>query len=439
MPTGKRSKKQPSPKEDQEPTTTMVTVPINIPVPESFDQSGGLNQAEAWPKWMRKFERYRFASGLCNKSQREQVCTLLYSVGDSVDEILMTLRIQEDEITYNELISQLNSYFGFHKNTLFERVKFNRRKQVPGESVETFIQDLYQIAENCGYGKLKDELIRDRIIVGVLDDPLSDRLQMNEDLTLQDAVKMARQAEARKESKKIVRGENENLDVNYVKKKKTWKSNRQQVEENCQWCGHERHPRSKCPAKDVTCDACKKFGHFQTVCWNKNRASAANEVTEVTESEEILPFLGEVNSLDRNDSWKETVAVNGTTETFTLDTGASVSVLSNKAKCIKNLQLRKSQRVLQGPGGTELKIQGTTKVNLRVGDRSITEEVYIVKNQQHSLLSRDACIKLKLIQRCSPVHEPVNSVLPNGQDESTKLMERIRQIEEIIKDKLNLA
>ena len=44
------------------------------------------------------------------------------------------------------------------------------------ESMDTFIQDLYCLAENCEYGTLKVELIRDRIIVRVLDDTLSDCL-----------------------------------------------------------------------------------------------------------------------------------------------------------------------------------------------------------------------------------------------------------------------
>ena len=411
------------------------TATINIPVPESFDLTGGLNQSEAWPKWMRRFERYRFASGLCNKSEREQVCTLLYAVGDSIDDILTTLRIQEDEITYDELTNQLNSYFGFHRNTLFERAKFNRRKQLSGESVETFIQDLYRIAEGCGYGRLKDELIRDRIIVGVLDDSLSDRLQMNEELTLQDAVKMARQVEARKLSNKIMRGETENITVNYVKKKNTWNGNRRQLEEKCQWCGYERHPRSKCPAKDVICDACKKHGHFKTVCWSQHPAPETNEVAECGE---ILPFLGEVCSADCNDTWTESISVNDQPDTFKLDTGASVTVLSDKAKCLKNLHVMKCQQTLRGAGRAKLKALGTTNVKLSVGKRSITEKVYIVKNMEHSLLSGDACIKLKLIQRCSPVPEPVNGVPPDSQHESSNL-ERMRQIEKIIKDKLNLA
>ena len=48
------------------------------------------------------------------------------------------------------------------------RAKFNRRKQESGESVDTFITDLYGLAEHCQFGTLHDEMIRDRIVVRVV-------------------------------------------------------------------------------------------------------------------------------------------------------------------------------------------------------------------------------------------------------------------------------
>ena len=63
--------------------------------------------------------------------------------------------------------------------------------------MDTFIQDLYRLAEDCEYGSLKHSPIRDQNVIGVVDDSLSDQLQAKADLTLEMAVQMSHQAEAR--------------------------------------------------------------------------------------------------------------------------------------------------------------------------------------------------------------------------------------------------
>ena len=47
---------------------------------------------------------------------------------------------------------------------------YNKRMQRPGKTVENFIQDLFKLAEECEYYLLKDEMIRNRMVVGVLID-----------------------------------------------------------------------------------------------------------------------------------------------------------------------------------------------------------------------------------------------------------------------------
>ena len=169
-----------------------------------------------WPKWLRHFERYRIASVLQNKSNQEQVGTFLYAAGDCADAIVKTISINEANASFDEVKTALNSYFAARRNVIVERARFNRRRQNPGEFVDTFIQDLYRFAENCEYGTLKDELIRDRIIVGVLDDTLSDHLQAKSDLTLADAARVSRQSEARKQNRTVVRGVETQNEVDYV-------------------------------------------------------------------------------------------------------------------------------------------------------------------------------------------------------------------------------
>ena len=165
-------------------TVKQAHTTTQIPLPGNFEEANSPQAADAWPKWFRRFDRYRVALGLNSKPQTEQVSTLLYAMGDSADDILQTLRLDEGTVSYEEIKKSLNDYFAERRNIIVERARFNKRSQKPGESVDAFIQDLYRLADNCDYGTLNDDLIRDRIVVGVLDDTLSDRLQSKGTLTL---------------------------------------------------------------------------------------------------------------------------------------------------------------------------------------------------------------------------------------------------------------
>jgi len=41
------------------------------------------------------------------------------------------------------------AFFVPKKNAIYERAKFNRRVQLPGEAVDSFITALYRLVEHC--------------------------------------------------------------------------------------------------------------------------------------------------------------------------------------------------------------------------------------------------------------------------------------------------
>ena len=67
------------------------------------------------------------------------------------------------------------------------------RRQEEGEPVDSFVTSLnYRLAEHCKYRDLHGEMIQYRIIVGLSDSNLSERLQIDPELTLNKAITMAR-------------------------------------------------------------------------------------------------------------------------------------------------------------------------------------------------------------------------------------------------------
>ena len=66
---------------------------------------------------------------------------------------------EEDAKKYKTVKDKFDDNFTVHRNTIYERAKFNRRRQGDTESVDEFITDLYALAKYCQYGELQDELI----------------------------------------------------------------------------------------------------------------------------------------------------------------------------------------------------------------------------------------------------------------------------------------
>ena len=71
---------------------------------------------------------------------------------------------------------KFENYFIAKRNIIFDRPKFVSRSQQVGESVDSIITDLYGLERYCNFGALKEELIRDRIIVGLQNRELSEKL-----------------------------------------------------------------------------------------------------------------------------------------------------------------------------------------------------------------------------------------------------------------------
>ena len=150
-------------------------------------------------------ERFHKATGLDKQSDENQVNTLIYTMGDQADDVHISCELtQEQEKSFEEVKEKFENYFLVKWNVVFERAKFNSRKQQAGESVDKFIKDLYNLARYCNFGVLKDELIRDRIVVGIDNRELSEKMQLDPKLTLEKATNLARQRETIKQQQTIL-------------------------------------------------------------------------------------------------------------------------------------------------------------------------------------------------------------------------------------------
>lgn len=166
---------------------------VQLQPPESFD----LKNPDSWPSWKKWFEQFCVASGLSETEETRQISMLLYCIGPKAENLLdSTNTTTSQRKKYDTVIAKLDSFFHVRKNTIFERAIFNHCCQGEDETAEQFIIALFAIAENCNYGDLREELIQDRLVVGIRDTALSEHLQTDADLTLDKAMRAVRQREA---------------------------------------------------------------------------------------------------------------------------------------------------------------------------------------------------------------------------------------------------
>ena len=366
-----------------------------IPAVEKFDFA----KPEEWSRWIRRFERFRQASDLANKSEEVQISTLVYSLGDKAEDILTLFNLEAEELKkYDTVKGKFESYFEKRRNTIYDRARFNSRTQRENESVEEFIADLYRLAENCGYGTLHNELVRDRIVVGIRDSKLSEELQLEADLTLDSCITKVRQSESVKlKQQNVIRGDrSDKITIEAVKSRNQRQTRRTTGLaprlQKCSRCGKSPpHGRQQCPANQATCHRCHKKGHFKHCCktkggTNKVKQDGDSDLTGDSGDE----FLGTVNAdtVSTNKPWTAVLQLNNRTIEFKVDTGANVT--DPREWPNEDGKLEPASIPLNGPTGEMLEVCGRFTAHVTRKGVESEQEIYVVRNLSGALLGRPA-------------------------------------------------
>ncbi|KAJ8878575.1 hypothetical protein PR048_019153 [Dryococelus australis] len=168
--------------------TTCILAP-----PASFN----FRRPKEWGSRFKRFQGYRLVSGLLEKSDKMHVSTLIYILGQEAEDIMNSFNPSDKEsASYEAVVKRFESHFVLKRNVIYESVKFNLRSQLADESADTFVMALHSLAKKYEYKSMRNELIRDRLVVELLDKRLSKMLQLDANLTLETAVNKARQTEA---------------------------------------------------------------------------------------------------------------------------------------------------------------------------------------------------------------------------------------------------
>lgn len=154
------------------------------------------NYKENWKKWRKTFEIYMTATDLVSKPEARKVAILLHVAGEEAMEKFETFGLTDDQKKkLDDVLKAFDEFCTPKVNERVERHIFFTRVQNSGENFTCFLTDLKKLSASCDFGDLKDSLIKDRIICGITDHEIKNRLLRGDDLTLEKCIRICKAAE----------------------------------------------------------------------------------------------------------------------------------------------------------------------------------------------------------------------------------------------------
>ena len=302
-----------------------------------------------WSAWRSRFGH--FASKLSKEDQEVQVSALLYSMGPEAERIYSRFELAEGDRTFDTVLSKFDEHFIPQRNIIHLREQFHRREQQSKETIEEYIRALYELSEHANFPN-KEDCIRNRLVLGVRDKELSEKLQLKADLSLKEAITTARQYETVKHELSEQRDKAQPAYLNRVQRNKPTSYNRpgsssysktksttrspsqhvgSQQRTNCGKCGKNHH-YGKCPAFGKESHKCGRRNHFAKLCRSKTRARAdqiqeefgyqeGTREVNVDNTEFFIDSITDTTSAP----WRVDLKLEGSTVSFKIDTGADAT------------------------------------------------------------------------------------------------------------------
>lgn len=134
-------------------------------------------------------DRFRLSSKLDRDCGEVQVNTFLYALASEAETIYDSFVFGDGEehsysdteridpaLDYMTVITKFSDHFVPKRNVIHDTACFHRQLEKPGEKVKAFDRSLYELAQYCEFKGTKDEQIRDRIVIDISDNDVSQKL-----------------------------------------------------------------------------------------------------------------------------------------------------------------------------------------------------------------------------------------------------------------------
>ena len=405
---------------------------------------------EGYTKWKQRFQIYRIASRSNLQDEKVQVAILLHCMGEQCIDIYNTFKLADDKKDkYEDVVKAFDAYFVPIKNESLYSHLFFTRNQHSGETFDAYITELKKISKDCNFGELTDRLIRDRIVAGISDKKLQNRLLRETDLDLKKTERLCKAAElAEAQMKKMENSDSSEVAVirkekssqkPYTKKNaesskcaasqnKNSSSQRWQVasptnrlgfqsssnantyrntsssysvsNKVCSRCGLT-HRYKNCPAYGKVCVNCNKMNHFKKMCKSTNIKQIDIEDALNKSFDDFEINYLKVDSIETQENWTKNVTFvdfDYKMETFKLDTGAQCNVIPvNLCKKLGVKQFEKSNLKLMNYEHKKIETLGKINLNCKIDNKEKNLRFEVYKGISAPIIGLPTIIKCKLL------------------------------------------
>ena len=370
---------------------------------------------ELWNNYIERVDQFFIANDVADATKKREI--LLSSCGAKAYQLLRGLSNNDPTSnSYDQLVKLMRDHLYPPPNSIAERFKFNTRDRQPSETIAQNVAVLRRLSEHCEYGATLDDMLRDRIVCGIKEEKIQQKLLSEKDLTLTKALRIAYSIEsAASYPKSILQYQATGNNSESVHSLKRTPDN---PGRDCYRCGGTKHSAETCPFKDAECYYCHKKGHTVRKCCQKKqndertrlsmkRAPPRKPIHQLESEQEENNYKETVEQLDMFNLYKlegsrvkplfVNVNIEGKTIQMEVDTGASMSVISEKIfqKCIPELTIQPSNLKLKTFTWEIITPFGSAYVNVELDKQKYTLPLTIVPGDSPSLLGRDW---LKLIR-----------------------------------------
>lgn len=391
--------------------------------------------SDNWRRFKRNFDIFMCAGELNEKSDAIKINTFLNAIGEDAVEVFDSFNLSDEQrASYNE------------------RFMFNQRNQKDGESFDAFHIEIKRLARTCEYNENENEMLRDRIVIGVNDQRLQAKLLETKTLTYDTAVEKCRANEATKEQSSSMNKtatvdiiqesgtmrnrnstkqnnmpqynnnnnsdsrnggyrRNTNMDTEKNREQNSSRNlnnNKNQRILNCNYCGYS-HEFGRCPAYGKTCDKCHKKNHFRSCCKSRDIAtlSASYENFEDYDFDDngefLIACLDKISTEEADDviayPWIEKIGINESKVPSKIDTGAEIDVLPlNVLKRIApRIEIRETGISLKPFAGESIKPLGTCILNCCFNGMSKKVKFAVVGLNITPILGLRTCVRFGIV------------------------------------------